>query len=72
METQIKTIRFERRTKEMGIIFDDKHLESFVGENELKAIAPQVKLAHDQLNSKTGFGSDFLGWMDLPVNYDKD
>ncbi len=56
----------------MGIRFDDKHLDKFVGENELKAIAPQVKAAHDQLVSKTGLGSDFLGWMDLPVDYDKE
>ena len=56
----------------MGIRFDDKHLKNFVGENELKAIAPQVKTAHDLLVSKTGPGSDFLGWIDLPVDYDKD
>lgn len=56
----------------MGIRFDDKHLEKFVGRNELKAIAPQVKAAHDQLVNKTGLGSDFLGWIDLPVNYDKE
>ena len=56
----------------MGIRFDDKYLSSFVAEHELKAIAPAVKAAHDMLNDKTGLGSDFLGWMDLPVNYDKE
>jgi len=31
-----------------------------------------VKVAHDQLHNKTGIGSDFLGWVDLPTNYDKE
>jgi len=56
----------------MGIRFDDKHLESFISAHELQNIAPQVKTAHDLLESKTGPGNDFLGWMDLPVNYDKE
>lgn len=56
----------------MGIRFDDKHLESFVSAHELQNIAPQVKTAHDLLVSRTGPGNDFLGWIDLPVNYDKE
>ena len=56
----------------MGIRFDDKHLESFISSHELENIAPQVKTAHDLLISKTGPGNDFLGWLDLPVDYDKD
>lgn len=38
---------------------------------EIENITPSVKLAHQMLNEKTGAGSDFLGWIDLPVNYDK-
>ena len=30
------------------------------------------KLLNDQLHNKTGIGSDFLGWVDLPTNYDKE
>ena len=56
----------------MGIRFDDKHLASFVSAHELENIAPQVKTAHDLLVSRTGPGNDFLGWIDLPVDYDKD
>ncbi len=56
----------------MGIRFDDKHLESFVSAHELANIAPQVKTAHDLLVSRTGPGNDFLGWIDLPVDYDKE
>ncbi|MDE7193531.1 MAG: glucose-6-phosphate isomerase [Oscillospiraceae bacterium] len=56
----------------MSIKLDDKYLKSFVREHELSAIAPMVKAAHETLNAKDGFGSDFLGWVDLPVNYDKE
>ena len=31
-----------------------------------------VKVAHHSLHEKTGAGSDFLGWIDLPADYDKD
>lgn len=47
-------------------------LKDFVGENELINIAPQVKAANDMLNNKTGAGNDFLGWVELPKNYDKE
>ncbi len=43
-----------------------------VGCKEIQNIIPSVKLAHQMLNEKTGAGSDFLGWIDLPVNYDKE
>ncbi|WP_070000680.1 glucose-6-phosphate isomerase [Cellulosilyticum sp. I15G10I2] len=38
---------------------------------ELEFLKEQVKLAHQMLHEKNGAGSDFLGWIDLPVNYDK-
>ena len=44
----------------------------FVSDGEFSAIFPQVALAHETLHSKTGPGSDFLGWVDLPENYDKE
>lgn len=56
----------------MSIRVDDKYLKSFVREHELVRIAPQVNSAHVTLTSRTGAGNDFLGWIDLPVNYDKD
>lgn len=56
----------------MGIRLDDKYLKGFVREHELAAYAPMVKAAHDTLESRSGLGNDFLGWIDLPVNYDKD
>ncbi len=56
----------------MGIKLDDKYLNGFVREHELAAYAPMVKAAHETLESRSGLGNDFLGWVDLPVNYDKD
>ncbi len=56
----------------MSVRVDTQHLSGFVGENEYKALAPQVKLAHEMLHNGTGLGNDFIGWVDLPTNYDKE
>ncbi len=56
----------------MSIKFIDKYAAPFVGSDEITGIAPIVKAAHDVLESKSGLGNDFLGWLDLPVNYDKE
>ena len=56
----------------MSIKFIDKYASPFIGSDELKGIAPAVKAAHEVLETRTGLGNDFLGWVDLPVNYDKD
>jgi len=45
---------------------------SFVKDEEMKAIAPEVTRAYETLVSGSGEGNDFLGWVDLPVNYDKE
>lgn len=51
----------------MAVSFNGKHLAKFIRPEEYEAIYPQVELAHNQLESKTGAGNDFLGWLDLPV-----
>ncbi len=56
----------------MGIKLDSRYLKGFVEGHELEAIAPQVKAAHEMLLDKSGLGNDFLGWIDLPENYDKE
>ena len=56
----------------MSVKFNGKHLARFVKESEFAAIYPQVEAAHNLLESRTGPGNDFLGWVDLPVNYDKE
>ena len=56
----------------MAVKLNCKHISDFVSENEFKAISAQIAAAHDTLHNKSGLGSDFLGWLDLPTNYDKD
>ena len=43
----------------------------YLNEHEISYLQPMVSTAHKMLTEKTGAGSDFLGWIDLPVNYDK-
>jgi glucose-6-phosphate isomerase len=43
----------------------------YLGDQEVSYFQPMVSTAHKMLTDKTGPGSDFLGWIDLPVNYDK-
>ena len=56
----------------MSVALNTKHLSSFISEEEYAAIYPQVEAAHNQLEAKTGPGNDFLGWMYLPRDYDKE
>lgn len=51
--------------------FNGQHLKQFINCDEYKAIQPAVKLAHESLHSGTGMGNDFLGWLNLPTDYDK-
>ncbi|HIV87250.1 MAG TPA: glucose-6-phosphate isomerase [Candidatus Pygmaiobacter gallistercoris] len=56
----------------MSVTLSTKYLSGFVRDEEFEQIWPQVQTAHDQLTAHTGPGNDFLGWLDLPVNYDKE
>ena len=56
----------------MSTKFNGQHLKNFISHDEYKAIEPAVKLAHESLHSGTGLGSDFLGWLNLPSDYDKE
>ena len=56
----------------MSVSLNTKHLSSFISEEEYAAIYPQVEAAHKQLEAKSGPGNDFLGWMYLPRDYDKE
>ncbi len=49
-----------------------QHLKAFVREQELQGMEPQVEAAHRLLEERSGPGSDFLGWVQLPKNYDKE
>ena len=52
--------------------FDYSRALPFVGQHEIDALAEYIKIAHDTINNKSGAGSDFLGWVELPTDYDKE
>ncbi|GEL08699.1 glucose-6-phosphate isomerase [Salisediminibacterium halotolerans] len=54
------------------ITFDYSKAASFLSEHEVDYLQGAVQQAHDALHEKSGPGNDFLGWMDLPVNYDQE
>ena len=54
----------------MGISFSLKG--DFIKKDEVFALQKEVERCHYALHEKTGKGNDFLGWVDLPVNYDKE
>ena len=56
----------------MSVRLNAKYLEPFVNAGELEAILPQVQAAHRTIHERSGPGSDFLGWLDLPADYDRD
>ena len=54
------------------IKFDSSKLTPFVHENELSEMQAMVNAANTELRDGTGAGNDFRGWLNLPVDYDKD
>ncbi len=54
------------------IKFDYSKAAPFIAEHEINGMKEYIECAHDMLHEKTGAGSDFLGWVDLPINYDKE
>lgn len=43
----------------------------FINEHEIECLKSQILDAHNKLHNKSGAGKEFLGWVDLPKNYDK-
>ena len=56
----------------MTVSFDYTNVLSFMKNSELENLSAFVKQAHNQIHQQTGPGSDFLGWVDWPVTYDKE
>ena len=54
------------------IKFDYFKAEQFVSKQEIDALAPFIGAAHEMLHNGTGLGNDFIGWVNLPENYDKE
>ncbi len=56
----------------MPVKLNTRYLVGFVDNNDVNDMAPELSSAVELLNSRKGPGKDFLGWLDLPVNYDKE
>lgn len=56
----------------MSVKLNTKYLEGFVSAEDFASIKAEVAQADALIKNKNGAGSDYLGWVDLPVNYDKD
>ncbi len=56
----------------MSITISEKYLGNFVDNNEMNAIEHLVHASADVLENKSGLGNDFLGWLHLPTDYDKE
>ncbi len=52
--------------------FDDSKAAPFIGAHEMDGMKVQAEAAKKVLLEKSGAGNDFLGWIDLPINYDKE
>ena len=64
-------MKYERNTMEK-VAFNYSKASKFISEEEIKNFESTVETAKQTLVNKTGAGNDFLGWIDLPVNYDKE
>ena len=54
------------------VTFDYSKACGFVKEHEMQYMSELAAQAKDKLLARTGAGNDFLGWIDLPVDYDKE
>ena len=54
------------------VTFDYSKASCFIAESEVASMKKIAAGAKEELVSRSGAGNDFLGWIDLPVNYDKE
>ena len=73
-ETQARLLLEEKGERIMGneIVFDYSKAAGFIRDEEIANMKSAVLGAKEVLTGKTGAGNDFLGWIDLPVDYDKE
>ncbi|MDR0964654.1 MAG: glucose-6-phosphate isomerase, partial [Clostridium sp.] len=57
---------------QMNVRFDESKISGFVSNDELEMMKKPCELARETLIQKTGAGNQYLGWVDLPQNYDKE
>ncbi|MBO5221808.1 MAG: glucose-6-phosphate isomerase [Clostridia bacterium] len=56
----------------MVLKVNKQYLNGFIGEKEYNGMKPFVAAADKMINEKNGAGNDFLGWVKLPADYDKE
>ena len=56
----------------MSVYLNEKFISGFVSSEEIEKLAPVAENVHKMLLEGTGEGNDFIGWVDLPENYDKE
>ena len=56
----------------MALKLNLNYVGKYADKEKFDSMRSEVFAAHKMLTEGTGLGSDFLGWLDLPVNYDKD
>ncbi|MBP1560481.1 MAG: glucose-6-phosphate isomerase [Oscillospiraceae bacterium] len=56
----------------MAISLNTKYLQNFIAPHEMQSAKAATELAAKTLMERSGAGNDFLGWVDLPTNYDKE
>lgn len=54
------------------IKFTDKFAADFLDADDIAGLKAQTEAVHNMVSEKSGLGNDFLGWVDLPVDYDKE
>lgn len=55
-----------------NISIDYSRLKGFINEEELNDLKESLYDSHESLSNKNGLGNDFLGWVNLPLEYDRD
>ena len=55
-----------------NVSLDVSKLKGFINEHEIGYMGDMVNSAHNAIHNGTGAGNDFLGWLDLPKNYDRE
>lgn len=56
----------------MAVTLETRYADGVIRAHEWDALQAQVAAAHEMLHTGSGLGNDFLGWLRLPTEYDKD
>ena len=56
----------------MTVSINSEFTKQFIGDGEISALTHEAKASLNLVKNKNGAGNDFLGWVDLPENYDRE